>query len=272
MNNSGDAAEQVVRFSLEGTEVALKLTGSAAKNVAAAIYAVLKNRDTNKIKGHQRLTGMLKSGKELKVFTVSEEHLKQFAREAKRYGVVYCALRGKEKSADGMVDVMVRAEDASKINRIVERFKLSTVDAASIKSEIKKSREERSSGEAAAPAPPEQTQPEKSEEDRLLDEMLGAPAQREEAAPANTSAARTDKSLPSEPTSKKPSRTAEGTAKPAEERPSVRQELREIKAKQQREAEPATREEPAKSGKKKQPQTIQHKQPARKKSKKNKER
>lgn len=271
MNNSGDAAEQVVRFSLEGTEVALKLTGSAAKNVAAAIYAVLKNRDKNKIKGHQRLTGMLKSGKELKVFTVSEEHLKQFAREAKRYGVVYCALRGKEKSADGMVDVMVRAEDASKINRIVERFKLSTVDAASIKSEIEKSREERTGGEAAAPAPPEQAQPEKSQEDRLLDEMLGAPAQREEA-PATPSAARTDKSLPSEPTSKKPSRTAEGTAKPAEERPSVRQELREIKAKQQREAEPVKREEPVKSEKKKQPQTIRHKQPIRKKSKKSKER
>lgn len=272
MNSSGDAAEQVVRLSLEGTEVALKLTGSAAKNVAAAIYAVLKNRDKNKIKGRQRLTGMLKSGKELKVFTVSEEHLKQFAREAKRYGVVYCALRGKEKSADGMVDVMVRAEDASKINRIVERFKLSTVDAASIKSEIEKSKEERSSGEATAPASPEQAQPERSQEDRLLDDMLGAPTKKEEPAPANPSAARTDKSLPSEPTSEKPGRTAEGTAKPAEERPSVRQELREIKAKQQREAEPVKREEPVKSGKKKQTQTIQHKQPARKKSKKNKER
>lgn len=123
MNTSGDAAEQIVRLSLEGTEVALKLTGSAAKNIAAMIYAVLKNRDKNKTKGRQRLTAMLKSGKELKVFTVSEEHLKQFATEAKRYGVVYCALRGKGESADGMVDVMVRAEDASKINRIVERFK-----------------------------------------------------------------------------------------------------------------------------------------------------
>ena len=30
MNGSGDAAEQVVRLSLEGTEVALKLTGTAA--------------------------------------------------------------------------------------------------------------------------------------------------------------------------------------------------------------------------------------------------
>ena len=103
MYNSGDAAEQIVRISLEGTEVALKLTGSAAKNIAAMIYAVLKNRDKNKTKGRQRLTAMLKSGKELKVFTVGEEHLKQFATEAKRYGVVYCALRGKEKSADGIL-------------------------------------------------------------------------------------------------------------------------------------------------------------------------
>ncbi len=147
MNNSGDAAEQVVRLSLEGTEVALKLTGSAAKNIAAAIYAVLKNRDKNKIKGRQRLTAMLKSGKELKVFTVSEEHLKQFATEAKRYGVVYCALRGKEQSADGMVDIMVRAEDASKINRIVERFQLATVDTVSIKHDIEQSE----GGEKKAP-------------------------------------------------------------------------------------------------------------------------
>lgn len=31
MNYSGDAAEQVVRFSLEGMEVAMKITGTAAK-------------------------------------------------------------------------------------------------------------------------------------------------------------------------------------------------------------------------------------------------
>ena len=38
MYNSGDAAEQIVRMSLEGAEVALKITGSAAKNIAAALY------------------------------------------------------------------------------------------------------------------------------------------------------------------------------------------------------------------------------------------
>ena len=159
MYNSGDAAEQIVRISLEGTEVALKLTGSAAKNIAAMLYAVWKNRDKNKTKGHQRLSAMLKSGKELKVFTVSEEHLKQFATEAKRYGVVYCALRGKERSADGMVDIMVRAEDASKINRIVERFKLATVDAVSIKRDI-----EQSKADKTAPTAPEQEKPDKAAE------------------------------------------------------------------------------------------------------------
>ena len=51
MTNSGDAAEQIVRMSLEGTEVALRLTGSAAKNIAAALYTIAKNADRNKTKG-----------------------------------------------------------------------------------------------------------------------------------------------------------------------------------------------------------------------------
>ena len=266
MYNSGDAAEQVVRISLEGTEVALKLTGSAAKNIAAMLYAVWKNRDKNKTKGHQRLSAMLKSGKELKVFTVSEEHLKQFATEAKRYGVVYCALRGKERSTDGMVDIMVRAEDASKINRIVERFKLATVDTVSIKRDI-----EQNKADKTAPSAPEQEKPDKAADDRLLDDLLGAPVQKEEHASPNPAAAKTEKSRPSAPTSEKQSRTAEGTAKSPEERPSVREELREIKAKQQEAAAPA-KEEPIVSKKPTKQQTTTHKQPSRKKKPKSKER
>lgn len=267
MYNSGDAAEQIVRISLEGTEVALKLTGSAAKNIAAMIYAVLKNRDKNKTKGRQRLTAMLKSGKELKVFTVSEEHLKQFAAEAKRYGVVYCALRGKEKSADGMVDIMVRAEDASKINRIVERFKLAAVDTVSIKRDIEKSKAEKT----AAPSAPEQEKPDKEADDRLLDDLMGAPVKKEENSLPNPEAAKTEKSHPSAPISKKQSRTAEGTVKSPEERPSVREELREIKAKQQEAAAPA-KEESTVSKKPTKQQTTAHRQPSRKKKPKSKER
>ena len=260
MSSSGDAAEQVVHLSLEGTEMVLKLTGSAAKNVAAAIYAIWKNRDKTKTKGHQRLNAMLKSGKELKVFTISEEHLKCFAQEAKRYGVVYCALRGKEKSSDGMVDVMVRAEDASKINRIVERFKLSTVDAASIKHDIERSRAEKES----APAPPEQTAPQKDAEDLLLDELLGAPIQKEQQSPANPTAAKTEKSPPSEPISGTQKKTVEGTTK---SRPSVREELREIKAARQEQAEAPKQRDVKTPTKQTQPPVQHHHDPGRKKPK-----
>ena len=38
MNSSGDAAEQIVRLSLEGFEVAARITGNGAKDVAALIY------------------------------------------------------------------------------------------------------------------------------------------------------------------------------------------------------------------------------------------
>lgn len=258
MNSSGDAAEQVVRLSLEGTEVALKLTGAAAKNIAAALYAVFKNRDRSKTKGHQRLSAMLKSGKELKVFTISEEHLRQFAKEAKRYGVVYCALRGKGRSDDGMVDLMVRAEDASKINRIVERFKLATVDAASIKNEIEKTK-------AAVKVEPEQDAPDTGDDEKLLDEMLGIPAPEEELS-ENPKEAQTEKSPPSEPTSEPPSKADKGI-EGAEQRPSVRQELREIQA-QRKAKETAHQEQEPEPPKKKAAKSPRHQQPKKKGKKK----
>ena len=123
MNTSGDAAEQVVRLSLEGMEVAAKITGSAAKEVAALLYAALKNRDKNKIKGRQRLTSMLRSGKELTIFTVKNKDMARFVADAKRYGVVYCVLREAKDNPHGVSEIMVRAEDAAKINRIVENIK-----------------------------------------------------------------------------------------------------------------------------------------------------
>lgn len=87
MNYSGDAAEQVVRMSLETGEVAVRLAGSGAKQLAILIYAIL--REQKKTAGKARLTNMLRSGKELKVFAVKDSDLQLFCREAKKYGVLY---------------------------------------------------------------------------------------------------------------------------------------------------------------------------------------
>ena len=62
MNTGGEAAEQIVRMSLEGFEVAAKITGAGAKNIAILLYTILK--EEKKTKGKSRLTNMLRSGNE----------------------------------------------------------------------------------------------------------------------------------------------------------------------------------------------------------------
>ena len=43
MNLGGEAADQVVRYSLEGLDHSLRLSGTAAKNLAVFLAALLKN-------------------------------------------------------------------------------------------------------------------------------------------------------------------------------------------------------------------------------------
>ena len=221
MNTGGEAAEQIVRMSLEGFEVAAKITGAGAKNIAILLYSILK--EEKKTKGKARLTSMLRSGKELKVFTVKSGDLKKFTQEAKKYGVLYCVLTDrKNKDPNAEVDVIARAEDASKISRIVERFNLASVDTASIVTEAEKSKDAKD----GQPEPEIGVQ-EKAEKDKLLDELMGKPVQKEENAP-NPSVAKTEKSPQFEPTSEQPKKFAEG-ATMTKEKPSVREELRKIK-------------------------------------------
>lgn len=204
MSYSGDAAEQVVRMSLEGAEVAAKITGAGAKQVAVLLYAIL--REQKKTKGKTRLTNMLRSGKELKVFAVKDTDLKQFCEASKKYGVLYCVLKDKNAD-DGITDVMVRAEDASKINRIFERFQLATVDMGSVKSEIEQSRREKAAEEIHEP---ERSAVEPDKTAQLVDSMLKKPDQQQEGHTPNPAQARTTNSPQSERISKPSERTEQG--------------------------------------------------------------
>ena len=262
MSYSGDAAEQVVRLSLETGEVAVKLAGEGAKQLAILLYAIL--REQKKTKGKTRLTNMLRSGKELKVFAVKDSDLQLFCREAKKYGVLYCVLKDRD-ATDGLTDIMARAEDASKINRIIERFGLATVDMAEVRREIEQSREAQQGDAPETPAAaepmteqevdelldamlspppaqegelpvPERTAPEQ-DMDEFLEAVLGASPTREEGQTENPTEGRIEKSRQSEPTSKPKEPTAPGTSEPQERScRSVRQELNDIKAEQREKA------------------------------------
>jgi hypothetical protein len=175
MSISSESAEQMTGMILKTEEVCLRVTGTAAKEIVALLAAILK--DQKQTKGKTRLTNMLKSGKELKVFSVKQQDLKKFMQEAKRYGVLYSALIDKHnKNFDGMVDIMVRAEDASKINRIVERFKIATVNEAELRSEIEKTKAEKAKTPEAKEIGVEQKDIEVKEQEK----QENAPIQKEE--------------------------------------------------------------------------------------------
>ena len=277
MNTSGEAADQVVRMSLEVGEAALKISGTGAKHLAVMLYAVLKEK--KKTKGRARLETLVKSGRPLTVFSVKESDLKQFVQEAKRYGVLYCAVRNPKGSSDGLVDVIVKEEDAPRINRIVDRFQFASVtEAAKIKTEIERTRAEKAKAgksekqekkpEKQGQAEPEKDYPQKSKEDQLMDELFGEPVKKE-GKEQNPSLAKTTKSRLSEPTSKKQEKTAEGTSKlfvpEKPEKPSVRKELREIQNARKKEAEQREhRNDPVRNQGNKDRNQIRHQQPQQK--------
>ena len=226
MNTAGDAAEQIVKMSLNGVEVAAKITGAGAKELAMMIYAILK--DQKKTKGKTRLTNMLRSEKPLKVFAVKDSELQLFCKEAKKYGVLYCVLKDKD-AGDGLTDIMVRAEDASKINRIFERFQLATVDVGEVRSEIEKQRQEQQQAQKGGDLPaPERTQTEERT-DAFLDQLMAKPPNAPEQQNENPTDGRVAKSRQSEPTSATREGATRGTHDP---RPSVREELKQIRAEQ----------------------------------------
>lgn len=141
MSTTSDSADEFVKFMLDGTEVALRLSGSLAKEMAVMLYAMSKEQG-KKTKGQIRLGNMLKSNSNLKIFSINQENFQEFKKQAKKYGVVYSALykRG-EKVPDKLIDILVREEDAERVNRIVERYKLTTVKKADIEKALEEDKQ-----------------------------------------------------------------------------------------------------------------------------------
>ena len=199
MNQSSEAAEQIVKMSLEGIEVAAKISGSGAKDIAVLLYTIMKNKEQTA--GKTKLNNMLKSGKELKVFSIRQDQFDIFRREAKRYGVLYSALINKKnKSPDGIIDVMVRSEDAAKINRIVSRFKLSDYKDVTIRNEIENNRKTKNNSKGV------QTK----DKDAIIKENEQTKYLKKDDNTLNPSLAKTEKSPLSKPTSEKKSYSRKG--------------------------------------------------------------
>lgn len=114
----GEAADQMVREALQVTEVAIKLSALGIKNALALSLAYAK--ENPKVKGKTSLDRLLREGKELKIIALQSKDVGQFKELAKQYGVLFAVI--KDKAQNEKVDVMFKAEDVAKLNRIYEQL------------------------------------------------------------------------------------------------------------------------------------------------------
>ncbi len=130
MYSGTNESDQIVRLVLSGSVFFLKVSGQASVELLKFISAAAS--EESKASGKVRLKSLLQSGSELKVFTLQgDERFNAFKDAAKDYGVKYSVVKrhGEDKEA-GIYDIMVKAEDASKINRIIEKYSLVEIAAS----------------------------------------------------------------------------------------------------------------------------------------------
>lgn len=241
MNLGSDPADQVVRYTLEGTEFALRISGTAAKNFAIFAAAVL--RDQKKTRGKTNLTRLLREGKPLKFFSVSADRMREFAQEAKRHGLLFVPML--DRNDPDHIEVAIWADDAAKVERIIERMQLDVVETgeAEIMSDVtpEQPTEHPAQGQAwpdrqasQAADGPIPFEPDDAGHDLGFTQPAPSPAE-SGSPPPSRSTRRTD--LPSAPPSASRSRSPNtsptphaGEVRARGERPSVRDELRSIKA------------------------------------------
>ena len=115
---NGEAADEVVRMVVNGSEVAIRLTGSAAKNLAAILVAWSKNH--KKVYGKTSMMKLLRSGEELQVLSMTKEQYLDFKASARKQ-VLFAPFVDK-KSEDGKVDVVIAARSIPLVNHILDRI------------------------------------------------------------------------------------------------------------------------------------------------------
>ena len=267
MSTVSDSADEFVKIMLDGTEVVARLTGSMAKEMAVMLYAMTKETK-KKTKGQTRLNNMLKNNSNFKIFTIKKENYQDFKTQAKRYGVLYSALGNKNAiSRDGVIDILIKEEDANRVNRIVERFNLITVDQTEVEKVVEESELKAIPTGEEKPEIQKEIQEKNTSQD-LLNKLMkkqNIKEENENTNPSNISNA--EKEIQSENLLKANEKT-EGTKK--EEKPSIREKIETIKKESEEKEKLKAKEETKETPKKENTKETKHEQPKKKNRKKEK--
>ena len=115
----GEAADQMVRMMLSGTEVAVRLSGSALKNLLALTMALASNRKT--LSGKVNMGKMLRETRDLRRFPMTPQQYKQFQKLAKKHKLLFSVIRDKDDKGK-LMDVILPVTELDRANSIFERI------------------------------------------------------------------------------------------------------------------------------------------------------
>lgn len=118
----GEAADQLVRMMLSGGEVAVRLTGSAMKNLLAISLALAKSH--KKISGKIRMGKMLQQTRDLRVFPMTQEEYRDFRHKARGPKLLYAAIQNSRDTNDlnSMVDVIMPSSEVERANLVFQKM------------------------------------------------------------------------------------------------------------------------------------------------------
>lgn len=115
----GEAADQLVRMMLSGTEVAVRLGGSALKNMLALTIALAKNNKA--LYGKVSLGKMLRETRNLRQFPMTPEQYKEFSRLARKQKILFSAISDKDDKGK-LIDVILPETELDRANMLFERI------------------------------------------------------------------------------------------------------------------------------------------------------
>lgn len=153
MTNSGDAAETVVRVMLTGTEITLRLTASAAKNLLALSVALAKQH--KQISGKTRMKKILKDTRDIRVFPMTRAQYREFQKKAKPFRLLYASIR--DRDGGGQIDLVLPATELDRANLVFEKMLYRQADKSSGKETVEKPKEKEAPSKNASRWPPDLT-------------------------------------------------------------------------------------------------------------------
>ena len=115
----GEAADQMVRMMLSGTEVMVRLAGSALKNMLALTMALASNRKV--LSGTVNMGKMLRETRDLRRFPMTPEQYKQFQKLAKKHKLLFSVIKDKDDKGK-VLDVILPVTELERANAIFERI------------------------------------------------------------------------------------------------------------------------------------------------------